>query len=53
MPTGFERKIRCCGINGGMGMVEFVKVSKDGILLEIQEVSDVYRDSLFRWDENE
>jgi len=28
-------------------MVEFVKISKDGRLLEIKEVSDKYRDQPF------
>ncbi len=34
-------------------MVEFVKVSKNGILLKIKEVSDRYRDRPYRWDEDE
>jgi hypothetical protein len=28
-------------------MVEFVKISKDGVLLEIKEVSDKFRDDIF------
>ncbi len=34
-------------------MVEFVKISKDGILLEIREVSDKFRDQLYEWSEDE
>jgi len=34
-------------------MVEFVKVSKNGILLKIKEVSDTYRDRPYRWEEDE
>jgi hypothetical protein len=34
-------------------MVEFVKVSKNGVLLEIKEVSDMFRDRPYRWDEGE
>jgi hypothetical protein len=34
-------------------MVEFVKVSKNGILLKIREVSDMYRDRPYRWDIDE
>ena len=30
-------------------MVEFVRISKDGFILEIKEVSDDYRDSLYEW----
>jgi len=33
-------------------MVAFVKVSKKGTLLEIKEVSDIYRDEPFNWEEN-
>jgi hypothetical protein len=32
-------------------MVAFVKISKDGSILEIKEVSDVYRDQPYEWDE--
>ena len=32
-------------------MVEFVRISKDGIILEIKEVSDAYRDKQYEWDE--
>jgi hypothetical protein len=28
-------------------MVEFVKISEEGILLEIKEVSDKFRDDIF------
>jgi hypothetical protein len=34
-------------------MVEFVKISKTGILLEIKEVPDIYRDRPYRWDDDE
>ena len=34
-------------------MVEVVRVSKDGVLLEIREVSDRYRDEPYEWDEEE
>jgi len=34
-------------------MVEFVKVSKNGDLIKIKEVSDMYRDQSYRWDEDE
>lgn len=34
-------------------MVEFVKISDNGTLLQIKEVSDTYRDRLYRWDEDE
>ncbi len=30
-------------------MVEFVRISKDGMVLEIKEVSDAYRDRLYEW----
>jgi len=33
-------------------MVEFVKISAQGTLLEIKEVSDKYRDEPYNWDEN-
>ena len=32
-------------------MVEFVRISKDGSILEIKEVSDTYRDQPYEWDE--
>ncbi len=32
-------------------MVEFVKISKEGIILEIKEVSDNYRDQPYPWAE--
>jgi hypothetical protein len=31
-------------------MVEFVKISKNGVLLEIKEVSDRYRDQPYVWE---
>jgi hypothetical protein len=34
-------------------MVEFVKISKDGVLLEIKEVSDQFRDQTYVWSEEE
>jgi len=34
-------------------MVEFVKISKDGVLLEIKEVSDRFRDQMYEWSEEE
>jgi len=34
-------------------MVEVVKISSDGILLKIEEVSDTYRDRPYQWDEDE
>jgi hypothetical protein len=34
-------------------MVEVVKIGSDGILLQIKEVSDSYRDFPYRWDEDE
>jgi len=34
-------------------MVEFVKISKDGVLLEIKEVSDWFRDQMYEWSEEE
>jgi hypothetical protein len=34
-------------------MVEFVKISQDGKVIEIREVSDVYRDEPYEWDEEE
>lgn len=33
-------------------MVAFVKISKEGYLLEIKEVSDKYRDSPYDWKED-
>jgi len=32
-------------------MVDVVRISKDGTLLEIKEVSDKYRDIPYPWDE--
>ena len=32
-------------------MVEFVKISEDGRIIEIKEVSDTYRDQPYPWDE--
>ena len=34
-------------------MVAFVKISDNGVLLQIKEVSDQYRDRPYRWDEDE
>jgi len=34
-------------------MVAFVRVSKDGRCLEIKEVSDVYRDQSYEWEDEE
>lgn len=34
-------------------MVEFVKVASNGILLQIKEVSDSYREYPYHWDEDE
>ena len=34
-------------------MVAFVRVSEEGALLEIKEVSDRFRDQQYRWDEDE
>jgi len=34
-------------------MVDFVKISKEGILLEIKEVSDQFRDQLYEWTKEE
>jgi len=34
-------------------MVEVVKVSKDGLLLEIKEVSDGDWDCLYHWNEDD
>jgi hypothetical protein len=34
-------------------MVEYVKIAKNGTLLRIKEVSDIYRDRPFLWDEDE
>ena len=33
-------------------MVEFVRIDKNGFLLEIREVSDTYRDIPYNWDED-
>jgi len=33
-------------------MVEVVRISKDGYLLEIKQVSDRYRDIPYDWDED-
>jgi len=33
-------------------MVDVVRISKDGSLLEIREVSDKYRDIPYGWDED-
>jgi hypothetical protein len=38
---------------GEKAMVEFVKISKDGALLEIKEVSDRYRDQPYLWEAEE
>lgn len=34
-------------------MVAFVKISKNGKLVRIKEVSDKYRDKAYAWDEDE
>ena len=34
-------------------MVEIVKVSKEGVLLEIKEISDLFRDQEYDWPEEE
>jgi len=34
-------------------MVEYVKISNDGFLLEIKEVSDKYRDIPYFWNEDQ
>jgi len=34
-------------------MIEFVKISKDGALLKIKEVSDTYRDQPYCWETDE
>jgi len=34
-------------------MVEVVKISKNGKLLRIKEVSDQYREKPYRWDEDD
>jgi hypothetical protein len=34
-------------------MVEVVKIGSNGILLQIKEVPDSYRDNPYRWDEDE
>jgi len=33
-------------------MVEVVRISKSGLLLEIKEVSDKYRNTPYNWDED-
>lgn len=33
-------------------MVAVVKISKKGYLLEIKEVSDIYRNIQYKWEEN-
>ncbi|MBE3137457.1 MAG: hypothetical protein IMZ43_08745 [Thermoplasmata archaeon] len=38
---------------GGGTMVEFVKISPQGNVLEIRDVSDKYRDKPYVWDEEE
>jgi hypothetical protein len=48
-----ESGVRDCLTKIGGNMVEFVKISKRGTLLKIKEVSDKYRDQLYRWDEDE
>ena len=35
--------------DGNKNMVEVVRISKDGFLLEIKEVSDKYRDIPYNW----
>ena len=42
---GFLRRVNA--------MVEFVKISNNGALLQIKEVSDLFRDRPYRWDEDE
>ena len=37
-------------ISGNINMVEVVRISKDGFLLEIKKVSDKYRDIPYNWD---
>jgi hypothetical protein len=34
-----------------IAMVEFVRISKDGRLVEIKEVSDKFRDQPYLWEE--
>jgi hypothetical protein len=34
-------------------MVEVVKISKKGELLRIKEVSDIYREKPYEWDDDE
>jgi len=34
-------------------MVEFVRISKDGHILEIKEVSDAFRDQPYEWVDEE
>jgi len=38
---------------GRQKMVEVVKIGSNGILLQIKEVSDSYRDFPYRWDEDD
>jgi hypothetical protein len=38
---------------GRQKMVEVVKIGSNGALLQIKEVSDSYRDTPFRWDEDD
>ncbi len=38
---------------GRRKMVEVVKIGSNGILLQIKEVSDSYRDYPYRWDEDD
>lgn len=33
-------------------MVEVVRISEDGHVLQIKEVSDLFRDRLYVWDED-
>ena len=44
---------RECLTRTGGTMVEFVKISKKGILVRIKEVPDKFRDQPYRWDEDE
>jgi hypothetical protein len=39
--------------NGAGSMVEVVKISKEGTLLEIREISDRYRDRPYVWEVEE
>ena len=38
-------------MGGKLSMVEVIRIDKNGFLLEIKEVSDKYRDSLYNWDD--